>query len=149
MRHPSLEPLALFAARYLAGRDLLHDARALTRLGSGHLEIDLLRRSCHHQLHYIPPLNIIPMLNLRLRAALDEIPLDWGRLTQAKAAVDAKLSTFTLGDGPRGGVFWAGFGDIFVSCGLEVKLVLATDEGSWTASHKGTLEWPQDWAVRP
>jgi hypothetical protein len=147
MRHPPLEPLAISAARFLAGWELLHDAPALTRLGTGRLELDLLRGFCHHQLRHIPPLNITGILRNRLVTALDEIPLHWTRLTQAKAEVEVRLEIREQSGALNPRRVWAGFGDVFVFCALDVKLVLATDEGTWTGAHQGALEWPRDWAT--
>jgi hypothetical protein len=148
MPHLPLTQLAQSAAQFFATRELLHDARTITRLGSGPMELDLVRGSCRHGTRYQPPLVMSGMLRARIESALAEVDLPWTTLTQALLRAQLRLEERDPAAGYKAKNALAGYDGLFVLCHLEITLMLATVEGSWSGSHRGAVDWPRDWALR-
>jgi hypothetical protein len=148
MPHPPLTQLAHSAAQFFATRELLHDARTITLLGSGHMELDLVRGSCLHGTRYQPPLVMSGMLRTRIEGALAEIELPWTTLTQARIRVQLRLEERDPAKGYKVKNALAGYDGLFVLCLLEITVLLATVEGSWSGNYRGAVDWPRDWARR-
>ena len=148
MPHPPLTQLAQSVAQFFATRELLHDARTITLLGSGPMELDLVRGSCRHGNRYQPPLVMSGMLRTRIERALAEIELPWTTLTQAHLRVQVRLEERDPEQGYKAKNALAGYDGLFVLCLLEIAVVLATVEGSWSGNHRGAVDWPRDWARR-
>jgi hypothetical protein len=146
--HLPLDELAQWAAGYFATRELLHDARTLTLLGPGAMELDLLRGSCRHGNHYHPPLVMAGMLRTRIEAALRESELPWDILTQALIQVRVRLDERDPAKGYKPKNVFAGYAGLFLLCQMEITVLLATGEGSWRGAHRGLVDWPRDWARR-
>lgn len=148
MAHLPLTLLAQSAAQFFATRELLHDARTITLLGSGPMELDLVRGSCRHGNRYHPPLVMVGMLRTRIETALHEVELPWTSLTQAHIRAMLRLEERDPSKGYKARNALAGYDGLFVLCQMDVSVVLATLEGSWSASHRGAVDWPRDWARR-
>jgi hypothetical protein len=146
--HLPLNHLAQSAAQFFATRELLHDARTITLLGSGPMELDLVRGSCRHGTRYHPPLVMAGILRSRIEVALREIELPWTDLTQARILAQLRLEERDPAKGYKVKNALAGYDGLFVLCRMEITVVLATLEGSWSGSHRGAVDWPLDWARR-
>lgn len=144
MAPPDLSHLAWSGARLVTGWELLHDAGRLTRLGPGELHLDLLRGSCRHGLTWVPAPAMAGILRSRLAATLENALLTWTDLVRAEAAIRYRLAGQNAAPSPMAA--WSGYEGPMVCCQLEVTLTLATMEGSWSGTHRGTLSWPPDWA---
>jgi len=148
MPHPPLTQLANLVAQFFATRELLHDARTITLLGPGLMELDLVRGSCRHGTRYHPPLVMAGMLRTRIEGALAEIELPWTTLTQATIRAQLRLEERDPAMGYKAKNAMAGYDGLFVLCLLEITTLLATPEGSWSGAHRGAVDWPRDWARR-
>jgi hypothetical protein len=146
---PDLTCLATGVARLFASRELAHDAGPLTRLGNGHLWLDLQQRRARHGYRWIPFLHMGGMLRHRLSTVLRSInqPIEALRLAELEA--DIKLRTVPRADMPAMVGGWCGDDGPLILADLTVTVRLATVARLWLGQHQGIADWPETWGRKP
>jgi hypothetical protein len=137
--------MAQWAARFVASRELMHDARTIMRLGPGSYELDLLKGSLRHANRYHPTLIMAGILRARLGGALESLEESWDALTRAALTMQLRLDERDPARGYKPINVFGTYTGIYVLCRLEVTVVLATEQDEWTAFHRGPVDWPRDW----
>lgn len=128
------------------GWELLHDARSLTRLGSGHLTIDVLRGTCRYNQRWIAPLVIAGVLRSRLTAALADLAIPIESITAAR--LDVRLELRERSESKKRDTVWVGAGQAFMGCALEMRGEVTSGDGTSAVSEKAWQEWPREWGDR-
>ncbi len=145
MRRKVLKNTAYTLCHMFRGWQLLGDYLTLTRLGSGTLEIDVHSGQCLHGAAPIPTLSIAHVLRSWLTddLARHHIPLE--AIKEAGLVVDMKIDQH---DGQRDhNRVWAHPTVRFVGCELVARSRVLTDEATYSAELRDTLEWPQSGAA--
>ena len=146
MRRKRLQHAAHIACRMLCGWRLQNDQKALTGLGSGTLEIDLMTEDCLYNGGSIEPLNMAAEIGHWLRRDLEahHIPADGITKATLQAQFDIrplvgkrKANTFIAGDikHPKG----------FITCAIKCESAIETDEKVYRSQYNCYDEWPEDW----
>jgi hypothetical protein len=138
------EPLQELAERLcqsFCGWKLQHDRRTLSKLGSGRLEVDLVKKTCRFGHNYIPRLIMVDELIRQLRAHLQDDGAAPEELRSA--ALEIRLTIEEREDQKDKSVVWFGDYDGFVGCEMEIRCTLSTDDESCKAEHRGYVEWPK------
>jgi hypothetical protein len=143
--HPPLDELAWALARFVTTRELIHDSRAIMRLGPGKYELDLLNGMCRMGLRYHPSLAIAGMLKARLDGALREVELTLEIVTRAALTMQLTLQERDPAKGYRPINVFGRYEGPYILCQAEVEIMLATEEGTWSGGHRGAVDWPRDW----
>jgi hypothetical protein len=140
MRRKVLNNTAFTLCHMFRGWQLADDYAALTRLGSGTLEIDVLRTECRHNGGVIPTLHIAHVLQSWLRDDLEH------HHVPNEAVEDVRLMVALAFDRHEGqrkpAQRWARPTREFVGCAVLVRCRLRTDEATYTAECRDELEWP-------
>ena len=145
---PRLDPfdeMAQWAARFVASRELMHDARTIMRLGPGTYELDLVKGSFRHANRYHPTLIMAGMLRARINGALQSLEQTWDALTRAALTMQIRLDERDPAKGYKPINVFGAYTGIYVLCRLEVTVLLATEQGEFSAFHRGPVDWPRDW----
>lgn len=125
---------------------MLHDARLLTRLGSGTLTLDILRGTCRHNKRWIPPLVILGVLRSRLTAALGDLAIPMESISDA--ALEVRFELHEQSDLKKKETVWVGGEAGFVGCRMEIRAQLSMGEETSTVSLTAFQEWTREWGER-
>ena len=145
MPHPPLDELAWVLAQFATTRELIHDHRAIMRIGAGKYELDLLNGACRVGLRYQPTLAMAGMVKARLDGGLRDLELTLEIVTRAMLTMQLTLQERDPAKGYRPMNVFGRYEGPYILCQAEVEILLATEEGSWTGGHKGSVDWPRDW----
>ena len=125
---------------------LQHDHAALTRLGDGKLEIDLLQEACRHKKQHIPALMIVGLLARQCRSFVDGSEIGADEVKKVWLSVDLE---FDEHDEQRDrSVWWFGEVSGFVGCKVDIEVIVRTAAGTYRAKQSRLLEWPKRVATR-
>lgn len=141
--------LASNAARFFVSLELAHDAGQLTRLGTGRLRLDLLRRQARHGEQWIPFPHMGATLRHRLSAALSGVDLAVTALRQAELEGELRLRSVPRPAIPGPGMGWAGEDGPLIQAEMTVTVRLGTTASQWQGQHQGAVFWPEAWGRRP
>jgi hypothetical protein len=140
MRRKALKNTAFTLCHMFRGWQLLNDYGVLTRLGSGTLEIDVLRGECRHNGMAIEALSIAKALGAYLKEDLDRYHVPAETVQEAQLTVDLVLGRH---EGQRDlNRVWARPTREFVGCALVAHSNLRTDELTYSAEYRDEIEWP-------
>lgn len=137
-----MQQLADALCRCFCGRHLLHDRRALSRLGSGKLEIDLAKRFCRFEHHFIPRLAVFDRLTLLLRNHLADHGVEPDAVRSARLSVELEIDEHERQSVSH--VMWFGDCSGFVGCRMRVECTVNIEDDSYKSEHRGYVEWPRD-----
>lgn len=140
----SMEEMLLRLCRQFCGLDVLRDASALTRWGSGEAIIDLLRANYRHNLVWRPPPHIIARLRDSLRQYFIENDLDIESVSVAE--LKAQISLTPQKGAKLPGTMWAMGGSDFIACKMVITGRVVVGEATSAVRHEGKLEWPREWS---
>jgi hypothetical protein len=120
---------------------LRREKRALDKLGSGQLEIDLLKKTCRFERRFVPRLAIVDKLIRKLQQYLEshEVPPE----TIRSATLSIKLTIGEREDQKDKSVMWFGEYDGFVGCEMDIRCTIRTADKSRKARRRGYVEWPK------
>lgn len=136
-----LQRLADRLCRIFCGRKLRRDRRTLTALGSGKLEVDLLKKTCRFERDYVSKLAILEELVRELRLGLKAYEVTPG--TIRSAILTATLTLEEHEDQRDKSVMWFGERDGFVGCEMEIRSTVRTSHKNYKSEHRGYVEWPR------
>jgi hypothetical protein len=136
-----LQKLADTLCRGFSGWHLQHDRHTLTALGSGRLEIDLIKKTCRFQRNYIPILVIVEVLSHRLRHHL--VTKDVAPGTIGSATLSIAMTSSDVEEPKDSSVMWFGDNDGFIRCKMKIQCRISTADGDYTSEHSAQVEWPR------
>jgi len=136
-----LQQLADVLCRGFCAWNLQHDKRALTRLGSGKLEIDLLKRTCRFGRDYIPRLAILNTLLMQFQRLLDDNEVTEDTIRSAILSIEITIEERE--EQRDKSVMWFGENNGFVGCDMDVRCKVGTAEESCKSEHRVYVEWPR------
>lgn len=137
----TLQQLADMLCRSFCGWNLQHDKRALTRLGSGKLEVDLLKRSCRFGRDYIPRLAILNTLLAQFQRFQEDTKVVPGTIRFAILSIAITIEERE--EQKDKSVMWFVEHDGFVACDMEIRCTVGTADESNKSEHRGYVEWPR------
>jgi hypothetical protein len=137
----TLQQLADTLCRGFCGWNLQHDRRSLTRLGSGKLEVDLLKRTCRFGRDYIPRLAILNTLLGQFQRFLDDNGV--APKTIRSAILSIEITIEEREEQRDKSVMWFDEYDGFVGCEMEIRCAVGTEKESCKSEHRGYVEWPR------
>jgi hypothetical protein len=143
--HPPLDSVAEAAVLVAVSRELIHDARTLMKIGAGTYEMELLKGSCRHGFRYHPTMVIAGLSRARMLAALRDMEVDWGLVTTARLNLKISLEEKDPARGYKPMMVFGRYEGIYVLCRMEALVTVTTDQGSWSSSARGAIDWPRDW----
>jgi hypothetical protein len=138
-----MEEMLLGLCRQFCGWDLLCDAGALTRWGSGEAIIDLLRANYRHNLVWRPPLHIVARLHDSFRQYFIDNNLAIESVSVAELRAQISLTPQKGAKLPK--IMWAMGGDDFIACKIVITARVVAVEVTSAVRHEGRLEWPLEW----
>lgn len=136
-----LQALADTLCRAFCAWNLQHDKRTLTRLGSGKLEVDLLKRTCRFGRDYIPRLAILNTLLMQFQRFLEDHEVAPKTLRSAILSIEIKIEERK--EQKDKSVMWFVEHDGFVGCDMKIHCTISTSDESCKSEHRGYVEWPR------
>lgn len=136
-----MQQLADTLCRGFCGWNLQHDKRALTRLGSGKLEVDLLKRTCRFGRDYIPRLAILNTLLAQFQRFQEDNKV--AQNTIRSAIMSIEISIEEREEQRDKSVMWFGEHDGFVGCEMAIRCTIDAEKEGSKSEHRGYVEWPR------
>ena len=136
-----LQQLADTLCHGFCGWNLQHDKRALVQLGSGRLEVDLVKRTCRFERDYIPRLAILNTLLAQFRHHLEANGMAPEGILSAILTIE--ITTEEREDQKDKSVLWFGEHDGFVGCELRICCTVSTADEGCKSEHSSYVEWPR------
>ena len=136
-----MQQLADILCRGFCGWNLQHDKRSLTRLGSGKLEVDLLKRTCRFGRDYMPRLAILNTLLGQFQRFLEDNGV--APETIRSAILSIEITIEEREEQRDKSVMWFGEYDGFVGCEMGIRCTVGTEKESCKSEHRGYVEWPR------
>lgn len=143
MRRKRLQHAVDIACHMLCGWRLMNDQKALTELGSGTLEIDLLTEECLYNGTRIEPLNIAGEIAAWLRHDLEahRTPVEGIR----RAYVRSEFVIRPLAGKRKAPEKWRGNPSNYIACDIRCESAIETDEKTYSFAMTDYEEWPENW----
>ena len=137
----SLQQLADTLCRGFCAWNLQHDKRALTQLGSGKIEIDLLKKTCRFGRDYIPRLAILNTLLVQFQRFQEDNKVAPKTIRSAILLIEITIEEREQQRDKS--VMWFGECDGFVGCEMVIRCTIDADNEGCESEHRGYVEWPR------